>query len=149
MVQALTLLQGAFAAAGVIGLVVRGRLRLGWSFAVYLSAIAIFDTLIGLWPEQFLTWPVWLFSEVTYAFLVVILHFLHKTILMALTPYMLVFTVILQALETHGWTGSSDASYLNMLAFLAVLGCCLIATWRPGEQGDVHPSVAKTVQPWA
>jgi hypothetical protein len=224
MVQALTLVQGAVATATVVGVAVRGRLRLGWAFALYLVSIAIFDTLFGLWPNRFVTWPFWLACEATYASLKVALalelsgllfrafpaagraarfgllavlagtcawiaiaspsslgewirvgvprakfgeaflfawllavvlwfriplHSLHKAILIALAPYLLVFTVILQALETYGWTGSGDLSYLNMLVFLGVLVSWLITAWRHEEQSEVHPSVAKVVQPWA
>jgi hypothetical protein len=224
MVQAMTFLQGAVAAVAFVGLTRRGRLRLGWSFALYLVSITIFNTLMGLWPGRFLNWPTWLFRELTYAGLKVALaielsgllfrafpsarqtartgllaifsvsaawiamaspgslgewirlgvprikcgeafllawllmvvlwyriplHSHHKAILMAFAPYLLVFTVFLQALETYGWTGTSDVNYLNMLVFLGVLIYWLIVAWRPEEVSEVHPSVAKTVQPWA
>lgn len=224
MVLALTLVHGALAAAAVIGLAARGRLRLAWSFGLYLASIAFFDTLIGLWPERFLNWSFWLVYEATYAclkvalalelsgllfrsfpgaaragrlglfailagtaawvavttpysmgewirvamprvkcgeafllawLLVIVLwyriplHPLHKAILMALAPYLLVFTVILQALETYGWTATNDVNYLNMLVFMGVLGSWVYAAWRREERIEVHPAVAKTVQPWA
>lgn len=77
------------------------------------------------------------------------LHPLHKAILMALTPYLLVFTVTMQALETFRWSGSDDVRFLYTLVFAAVLGSWLRPAWRREEVSDVHPSVAKTVQPWA
>jgi len=224
MVEALSLLQGAVAAVTIVGLTMRGRLRLCWSFILYLGSITIFNTLMGIWPDQFLTWPVWLVRELAYAvvkvalaielsrllfrsfptarrtahyglllvlgacaawiataspgslgewirigvprvkcseafllawlLLVVLwyripLHSLHKAILIALAPYLLVFTVFLQALETHGWTGNSEMNYLNMFVFLAVLICWLVVAWRHEDAHEVHPGVAKTVQPWA
>jgi hypothetical protein len=77
------------------------------------------------------------------------LHFLHKAILMALAPYLLIFAVGLQALHTFRWAGFSQWRYLNLIAFIGVLGSLLYCAWRPEDQEDVHASVAKTVQPWA
>ena len=215
---------GALSGACLIGLAVRGRLRLGWSFGLYLSSIVVFNVLMGFWRDRFLTWGHWLAFELTHATLKIALalelsfllfrafpaagrlarfglagilvaasvwiasanptslgvwirvvmpqvkcgeallfmwllmvvlwyriplHPLHKAILMALAPYLLVFSVGLQALQTFEFAGAQHWGYLNTVAFIGVLGSWIYAAWRPEERSDVHPGVAKTVQPWA
>lgn len=215
--------QNAVAAAAVllitcalIGLTVRRRAGVCWSFPVYLSVIAISDLLMLLWPDPF--WRLWFFTskafvitvlrfavalELTYrtfrAFpsaratargilllvlmvtLVVVffgtgnleppegapalgplmtriqprvlsgsiwlltavaglilwyrlpVHPLHKAILVGLVPYLLIFTVSLNLLESRGWEIAAGASYLNTLAFLLMLLYWTYAVWRPDE----------------
>jgi hypothetical protein len=77
------------------------------------------------------------------------LHFLHKMILTALAPYLLVFSVGLQAMETFGWGGVGSWRPLHLVASAALLAAWLYAAWRPDEHTGVHPGVAKVVQPWA
>jgi hypothetical protein len=76
------------------------------------------------------------------------LHPLHKAILMALVPYLLMFTLGAQVLESWEWTVQDEASLFNVIAFIVVLCVWLWAAWRRDEQPDVAPGVVKTVQPW-
>jgi hypothetical protein len=60
-------------------------------------------------------------------------HPLHKAILVGLVPYLLVFSVSLNWLESRGWEVRAGAGYLNTLAFLSVLVYWTYAAWRPDE----------------
>jgi len=60
-------------------------------------------------------------------------HPLPKAILVGLVPYLLVFTVSLNLMESRGWEIRASASYLNTLAYLLVLVYWTFAAWRPGE----------------
>jgi hypothetical protein len=203
-------------ACALIGLTVRRRVGVCWSFPAYLSVIALSDLLMLLWPEPF--WRLWFFTgkefvitvlrfamalELTYrtfrafpsaratargvlllvllATLVIVffgtgnleppegapalgplmtrvqprvlsgsiwlltavaglilwyrlpVHPLHKAILVGLVPYLLIFSVSLNLIESQGWETAASASYLNTLAFLLVLLYWTYAAWRPDE----------------
>ena len=60
-------------------------------------------------------------------------HPLHKAILVGLVPYLLVFSVSLNMLESRGWEILPVVSYLHTLAFLLVLVYWTFAAWRPDE----------------
>ena len=60
-------------------------------------------------------------------------HPLHKAILVGLVPYLLVFSVSLNLLESRGWEILPVVSYLHTLAFLAVLVYWMVTAWRPDE----------------
>ena len=58
-------------------------------------------------------------------------HPLHKAILLGMVPYLLIFSVSLNLIESRGWGIVDSASYLNTLAFLLVLVYWAVAAWRP------------------
>jgi len=60
-------------------------------------------------------------------------HPLHKAILVGLVPYLLVFSVSLNLMESRGWEVRASASYLNTVAYLLVLVYWVRAAWRPAE----------------
>jgi hypothetical protein len=60
-------------------------------------------------------------------------HPLHKAILLGLVPYLLIFSVSLNLLESRGWEVLSFSSYLHTSVFLLVLGYWTYAAWRPNE----------------
>jgi hypothetical protein len=56
-------------AAATLGVLVRRRYRLWWSFALYLIAVTISTTLQALWPNQFVNFEFWQAKETVYAVL--------------------------------------------------------------------------------
>jgi hypothetical protein len=48
------------------GLVARGRVRLCWSFAAYLVAILVGNSLASLWPSRFYTPGFWVLKQAVY-----------------------------------------------------------------------------------
>jgi len=52
--------------AVLAGLVVRGRAGLCWSFAAYLVAILVGNSLASLWPERFYTPQFWVLKQAVY-----------------------------------------------------------------------------------
>jgi hypothetical protein len=52
--------------AVLAGLVARGRARLCWSFAVYLVAILVGNSLASLWPSRFYTPQFWVLKQAVY-----------------------------------------------------------------------------------
>jgi hypothetical protein len=52
--------------AVLAGLVARGRARLCWSFAAYLVAILVGNSLASLWPSRFYTPEFWVLKQAVY-----------------------------------------------------------------------------------
>jgi hypothetical protein len=50
----------------LVGLVVRGRVRLCWSFPAYLLAILVGNSLATFWPDRFYTPEVWVLKQGVY-----------------------------------------------------------------------------------
>ena len=209
------------AGTSLTGLIVRRRVGVCWSFAVYLAVVAAADLLMLLWPARFwqlpfyvgkeflidvlrfvlaleLTWrtfrafpsaratargvllvvllatlalvfagtgdlepvegapalgplisrvqprvmngAIWLLTGIAGLILWYRLpvHPLHKAILVGYVPYLLVFTVSLNVLESHGWHIREQVNYVHTSAFLVVLGYWVVAAWRRAET-PVHP----------
>jgi hypothetical protein len=51
------------------GLLMRGRLRLGYFFPAYLLAVLVLSSLSGIWPERFHTWSFYWLKESLYSLL--------------------------------------------------------------------------------
>lgn len=200
----------------LVGLGVRRRMALCWSFPLYLGTVALADALILTWPDTFYTPGFWLGKELlitvlrfavaleltyrtvqafptaratvrTVLFGVLLLtlgmvfsgigdltpdegssilaplitrvqplvlygsiwlytgiagvilwyrlpvHPLHKAILVGLVPYLLLFTVSLNMIESLGWEVSGWASAVPAVAWLLVLGFWATVAWRPGD----------------
>jgi hypothetical protein len=60
-------------------------------------------------------------------------HAFHKAILVGLVPYLLVYTVVLGLIESHGWGIRTQVNYLLTVAYLLVLGYWAVAAWRSSE----------------
>jgi hypothetical protein len=67
-------------------------------------------------------------------------HPLHKAILIGYVPYLLVFTVSLNLIESQGWQVREQVNYLHTSAFLAVVTYWAVAAWRRGEAPAQAPS---------
>ena len=50
----------------LVGIVVRGRIRLCWSFAVYVLAVLVGNTLVTVWPGRFYTPGFWVLKQGVY-----------------------------------------------------------------------------------
>ena len=55
--------------AALAGLIVRRRVRLVYSFPLYLLAVVVLSTLSGLWPARFNTWSFYWFKQSIYSLL--------------------------------------------------------------------------------
>jgi len=60
-------------------------------------------------------------------------HSLHKAVLVGQVPYLLVFSVSLNMLESRGWEVLPVVSYLHTVAYLLVLVYWTFTAWRPDE----------------
>jgi hypothetical protein len=60
-------------------------------------------------------------------------HPLHKAILIGYVPYLLVFTVSLNLIESRGWGVRESVNPVLGLAYLALLGYWAMVAWRRAE----------------
>ena len=60
-------------------------------------------------------------------------HPLHKAILVGLVPYLLIFTVSLNLIESRGWEVRELVSFFPALAWLSLLGFWGAVAWRRGD----------------
>jgi hypothetical protein len=67
--RAILLVGNLLLMAVLIGLFVRRRLRLVYSFPVYLVAVMVLSSLSGLWPARFNTWSFYWFKQWVYTVL--------------------------------------------------------------------------------
>jgi hypothetical protein len=74
---------------------------------------------------------------------------LHKALLTGFVPYLAVFTVAIQLLESFGWQLRAFANYANWIAFVALLSYWARTVWARAEPLDVAPEVLEKIQPWA
>jgi len=58
---------------------------------------------------------------------------LHKAILIGFVPYLLIFTVAMNALNSIGWQIHSLAAYAHNLTYFALLCYWTYAAWRPQQ----------------
>ena len=98
-----------FVLAALVGLCVRRRVRLGYSFPLYLLAILLLSSLVGLWPGRFHTWGMYWFNESVYSLL---------KVGVALELAIRVFQAFPAARQTARG------------AFLVVLGVTVVAAWQ-------------------
>jgi hypothetical protein len=94
---------------------------------------------------------IWLFSVVAGLILWYRLpvHPLHKAILVSYVPYLLVFTVSLNFIESQGWGVRETVNPILGPAYLPVLGYWAIAAWRradaPLQAPDTKPGFEEAV----
>ena len=60
-------------------------------------------------------------------------HPLHKAILVGLVPYLLVFSVSLNMIESWGWEASELVNVFSALTWLVVLGFWAAVAWRRSD----------------
>ena len=60
-------------------------------------------------------------------------HPLHKAILVGLVPYLLIFTVSLNMIESWGWEASELMNVFSALTWLVVLGFWAVVAWRRSD----------------
>src|SRR5262249_49773379 len=68
------------------------------------------------------------------------LYPMHKAILVGFVVYLLVFTVVLQVLQTLGWVARGPANVLNSVAFISLLAFWARSAWQPFRTGDASPA---------
>jgi len=199
----------------LVGIVVRRKLRLWYSFGAFVFVLVVTSVLIALWPADFYTqdfwrpketalnllrfvmalelayrtfrsfpgalstlrWVVllvlaatlmtvlavggsvddrtflgdlqprvvngsiWLFTAIAGLILWYRLpiHPFHKSILLSYVPYLLVFTVAMNALAGFGWERGGAVRYANQVAYVIMLAYWSYASWRRVE-APVRPS---------
>ena len=74
-------------------------------------------------------------------------HRFHRAILGGLTSYLLVFTVLLRFLQSHGWEVRYLASYGDALGYLAMLAYWTWAAWRKEPEAPTD-ALLQRLQPW-
>lgn len=67
--RAILLASTLFLITALVGLCVRRRLRLVYSFPVYMVAVLVLGSLSGLWPARFNTWSFYWFKQGVYSLL--------------------------------------------------------------------------------
>jgi hypothetical protein len=77
------------------------------------------------------------------------LHPIHRAILLALTPYLLAFTLAIRALQDWGWDVRDLANYGSGAAFIVVLAYWTREAWRPYTVDQEHVEVFRFLRPWA
>jgi hypothetical protein len=94
---------------------------------------------------------IWLFTGIAVLILWYRLpvHPFHKAVLLSYVPFLLVFTMALNALTSLGWERGWYVNYAYQLAYFALMIHWARAAWRrvevptrPPEMGRVAPSVA-------
>jgi hypothetical protein len=84
---------------------------------------------------RILNGAIWLFTAIAALVLWYRLpvHPFHKAILTGLVPYLLIFTVSLKLIESHGWAINARVNYLHSAAFVLLLAYWTYAAWRRSE----------------
>jgi hypothetical protein len=96
---------------------------------------------------RILNGTVWLFTAVVALILWYRLPVapLHKEILAGFVPYLLVFTVALNAVHAFGWEVRAFVGYAHTSAYLAVLVYWNLAAWRAAGGPDRAPGLPARV----
>jgi hypothetical protein len=76
------------------------------------------------------------------------LHWLHRAILRGLVPYLLVFTVVLQVLQSAGWDFRDQASHAAGLFYVALLSYWTWVVWSSEPAPGGPPELLARLQPW-
>ena len=99
------------------------------------------------WQPRLLLGVTWLFGVSA----AMALHFRlplrlwHRALLAGFSAYLMVFAVLLQILQLHGWTWAAVLGRLDGAAYLAL--CCgwAVAAWWPETVPDVSPEVLRRI----
>lgn len=133
-------------ARGVVFLIV--FVSLAAALAAPATTHADFPELASQLHPRILNGTIWLFT----ALAAVILWYrlpvdlFHKAILVGFVPYLLVFTVAMNALDAIGWHLQELASYSQSVAYLLLLGYWAYAAWRPQEGVSVAKAAREAAQ---
>lgn len=120
-------------ARGVVFLVV--LVALAGILAGPAEQAADFPDLASRLHPRILNGTIWLFTAIA----AVVLWYrlpvdaFHKAILIGFVPYLLVFTVAMNALDAIGWHLQKPAAYAHTVAYLLLLVYWTHAAWRPLE----------------
>ena len=106
-----------------------------------------YKVLAGTVLPRILNGTIWLFTAVAGLVLWYRLPVdpLHKAILLGLVPYLLVFTMALNALDAFGWDLRDPLAYVHTGAYLALLIYWTYAAWRPQEAPSGAPVRARNL----
>lgn len=97
-----------------------------------------YTTVVGRVLPRVLNGTIWLFTTIA----VLILWYrlpvdpFHKAILIGFVPYLLVFTVAMNALDAFGWRLREHLNYAPALAYVALTAYWTYAAWRPSTAPD-------------
>jgi hypothetical protein len=73
-------------------------------------------------------------------------HPFHKAILIGMVPYLLVFTVSLNIIESQGWAIRERVNPFHQAAFVLLLGYWAVAAWRRSEVRARAPAPDPTLR---
>ena len=107
-------------------------------------------TFIGQVHPRVLNGSVWLFTAIAALVLWYRLPVrpFHKKVLQSYLPYLLVFTVAMNALGALGWERGLAINYLNQVAYLTLTAFWAWAAWQPvaPDRRPVNPPTLVIVQ---
>lgn len=135
---------------GFPGAVARLRLVLltviGFSLVVVVATPPRLDymTFMGHVHPRVLNGSIWLFTAVAALILWYRLPVrpFSKRVLLSYLPYLLVFTVAMNALGAVGWERGLAFNYLNQLAYLILVAYWAYAAWQPARLPVFEPARA-------
>jgi hypothetical protein len=135
---------GARATARAVVLLVV-LLTLAGILAVPVEPAADFPELASQLHPRILNGTIWLFTAIAGVILWYRLPVdpFHKAILIGFVPYLLVFTVAMNALASIGWHIQTLVGYAHPVAYLLLLGYWTHAAWRPQEAPVRAPQAAR------
>ena len=134
---------------GFPGAMARLRLVLltvvGFTLVVVLAATPPrldYVTFVGQVTPRVLNGSVWLFTAIAALILWYRLPVrpLYKKVLLSWVPYLLVFTVAMNALGAVGWERGLALDYLRQVAYLALVAYWAHAAWQPVVLPVVRPA---------
>jgi hypothetical protein len=90
---------------------------------------------------------IWLFTAIAALILWyrIPVHPFHKAVLLGYVPYLLVFTIVFNALGQWGWQRLPFLSYASQLAYLALVAFWAHAAWRSYPEAVVRRPFAQEV----
>jgi hypothetical protein len=112
------------------------------------APVPMYAELVSKVYPRLLSGAIWLFTGIAFLILWyrIPIEWFHKTILVGFVPYLLVFTVGLNLLDTYGWHVSSKVSYLSSCAFIVVLAYWVYACWHPAREPAQPPPPMTAVE---
>jgi hypothetical protein len=104
--------------------------------------------LFGELQARVVNGTVWLFTAIAALILWyrIPVHPFHKAVLLGYVPYLLVFTVLLNALSQMGWQRLSFVSYSSQIAYLALVTYWARAAWRRYPDAVLRPAPRQIAQ---
>jgi hypothetical protein len=109
-----------------------------------------FNSFVAELHPRVLNGSIWLFTTIAALILWYRLPVdaFHKAVLLSYVPFLLVFTVMLNALGSLGWERGWHVTYLYQLAYVALMTFWARAAWRrvevPTRPPELQTSVSET-----